>query len=293
MSTHGAWKFSRLVRITLIFFAILLATLWTGHHLYRHSSHRGYDHYVGWYHMPDLDRKTRQPILNDPRSPGRLIRIFKRGDTFYTVDRYVECPLRAADDKLAWNISPSSLTGTTFGFDRDAGQYYLELHDSNGESFSESYIDGERRPMTRTNAPDWFTDAPTPTPQSLDNFLGDYYFAWCPVIRLTLTRNGDKFVSTGGIRSKSGSWEQSPLDPPSELTPLFDRLGLTVINGKNTSLLFNAMQHRYEMVVTKYPDNSQPTSLVIPLLRHDPLQPEAGQSFHMPNIEIGIPAWHG
>ncbi|MFA7238005.1 MAG: hypothetical protein WC058_14165 [Phycisphaeraceae bacterium] len=143
MSIHGAWKFHRLLRFTLILIAFLLATLCTDHYLYRHSSHRGYDHYVGWYHMPDLDRKTRQPILNDPRSPGDLIPIFKRGDSFYTIEHYAECPLKMAGKTLVWDVSPSSLAGTTLGYNRDTHQYYLRWYDTSKEKGMSTYVDRE------------------------------------------------------------------------------------------------------------------------------------------------------
>lgn len=291
MSIHGAWKFHRLFRITLILIAFLLATLCTGHYLYRHSSHRGYDHYVGWYHMPDLDRKTRQPILNDPRSLGDLIPIFKRGDTFYTVEHFAECPLKMAGETLVWDVSPSSLAGTTLGYNRDTHQYYLRWYDTKTESGDESYVPGEVYPLTKTDPPDWVSDLPTPAPKTLDDFLGDYYYAWCPILRMTIAKSGERYVANGAMRSESGEWETDLHADLPELQPMNDSLGLIWHAGKKIiHIVYNAALQRYEMVF--HQDKVLPHSISIPLLRRDPLRTHTGEAIRTPHPNIGIPAWH-
>ncbi|MHB1157324.1 MAG: hypothetical protein ACYC26_10860 [Phycisphaerales bacterium] len=291
MSIRGTRKSRRFFRITLIFIAFLLTTLCIGHYLYRHSSHRGYDHYVGWYHKPDLDRKTRQPILNDPRSPGRLIPIFKRGDTFYTIEHCAECPLKMADETLVWDVSPSSLAGTTIGYNRDTGRYYLRWYDTGTESGVESYVPGEVYPLIQTDPPDWVGDSPAPAPKTLDDFLGDYYYAWCPIIRMTIAKNGERYVADGAMRSESGEWEtDSHADLP-ELQPMNDSFGLTWNTHKKIiHIVYNSALLRYEMVF--HQDKVLPHSISIPLLRRDPLRTRTGEAIRTTNLNIGIPAWH-
>jgi hypothetical protein len=268
-----------------------------------------HEHFVGWYRLPRVDRHTRKPL----DGPGYVVPIFKRRGEFHTVCRWAEAPLKPTDDGLVWNVSPSSLKGSTFGFDEDAGEYFLIHRDLRRAGMDDWYVSGEKRSLTRIEKPTWVMDHAADPPEALDDFVGHFYFAWMPVLRLHVKRvDGGHAVAWqefkpdderrtpaagesgggDGSRGVTGAWRKPRDEPDAAIEPMREGLGLVLDQSKEkmVRLIYNAALRRYELVTDR---KGEPGVIRLPLLRDDPLETTEDGRKVLPNLRIGIPAWRG
>jgi len=236
------------------------------------------DYLVGWYKLPARHRRTRKPI---PDRPGTLIPVLKIDGTYYSVCRGWEAPLKECPEGLEWAFTPSSMVGTTIGFNETSNAYYIIIEDQGLATNYEPYISGERRPMTRIDKPSGLLDATAKRPRTNHDFLGRYQPVWPPWFRFEIRRDRDRYVLVMPRLDGKGQEE------PRELTPLPDRLGFTGFDRqKKHRLTYNDALRRFELTKTG--------SCVIrmPLARVSPAPSSQRGAVPQPHMRIGIPSWH-
>ncbi len=224
------------------------------------------DYLVGWFKM--MGRDT-------------MIPVFKIDETYYSVCRGFEIPLKECPEGLEWALTPSSMVGTTIGFDEASSTHYIAVMDSQLSNFSDGRGGtGEKQSITKIDKPSGLLDATAERPRTNDDFLGWYQPVWPPWFRFEVREDGEKhLVAMPGLDGKTE-------EEPRELTPLPDRLGFTGFDRRNRhSLTYNEALKRFELTKT--------SSCVIrmPLARVPP--PPSPDGREAPTVtDIGIPSWH-
>ena len=254
------------------------------------------DDLVGWYELPNQDRKTREVLPGT----GTYIPVLKHGEKYYTVCRGAEARLEPCAEGLRWAMLPSSMEGTTIGHDPVTKQFYIRIVDAQLMHNDDWYDSREKRPLKRVDPPKDLPDATAPAPKSSDDFVGHYQVQYFP-IRYELTRSEGKFGLIGRLWRGKDGWVASPWTgavAEKELSPNAEELGFLVDERSGTRLRYNPDMRRYELVVTgkkkqgddakKQADNRQP--LTMPLVRLDPAKADNAPLASIAGI--GIPSWH-
>ena len=244
-------------------------------------SEPSYEHFVGWYELPPIDRKTRKPLDR----PGILIPILHRNSGFYTVIRWIEIPLRASENRLVCDIFPSSMKETTIEFDPRDKEYYLVHKSSHAAATDDWYVNGERRKIRKADAPEWISDQTSARPTSQKDIFGRYYFAWFPLLCYEITEEDGEAWLQGFQREADGTWTPLPTEPKRKISPLQDNLGVAIDEKDQTKLAFNKALNRYEI--------TKPGGFVAPLVRKDPLLQPGSKAKDLQTwdkFRIGIPA---
>ena len=234
-----------------------------------------YDHYVGWY---ELSNKT-------------LIPVMKREGAFYSACRGFEVPLLESPGGLQWTMA-SSMAGTTIGRHPGSNQYYIVIKDRMMASVQEETQEsirksgfklGDRTSMARVGKPSGLLNTKTKRPRTNDDFVGYYLPALFPYVRIEIRKEGQKYTTTTQEFDESSVWKTP--GKPTEMTPLVDRLGLTV--DKNSNLVYNESLKRFEIMM----ETAKEASSVIrmPLAR---VSASSKSGTADKPIVIGIPSWH-
>lgn len=228
------------------------------------------DHLIGWYGVRDSDA---------------MIPVFKTDGTYYSVCRGFEVPFTESPEGLAWAPTPSSMVGTTVGFDQAASAYYIIIEDQGLASNYQRYISGEKRPMTRIDKPRGLLDATASPPRTNDDFLGLYRAVWLPWMRLGIRRDGETYQCVAQVYREPGLWKTE--EEPRELAPLADGLGFTGFDRRNRhNLTYNDSLKRFELTnKTTSPVIRMPLARVLP-------PTVVGDDAPVLPMEIGIPSWH-
>jgi len=232
------------------------------------------DHLLGWYKLADRT----------------LIPVFKIDRTYYSVIHPgIEIPFKECAEGLEWAHVPSSMVGTKIGFNKESNEVYISIVDSVREQVEQSFVSGEKQPMTRVNKPSWLLDATAPPPRTHDEFLGWYQPVWCPVVRLEIRKEGNRYFTGFQMRRESveaGSWE--PHGEPHELSLLPDRLGFVMKQEDVTHhIVYNEFLGRFELTSP----NTDACGGRMPLARVAPPSSEK-ESVRSPRMCIGIPSWN-
>ncbi len=228
------------------------------------------DHLIGWYAGSGSER---------------VIPIFKHDETYYSVCRGFEIPFKESPDGLEWALSPSSMTGTTIGFNRESGTYYLAVFDEQGSNFSDGrYGCGEKEPLTRIDEPSWLLDATATPPHTNDDFLGWYQPIWFPYMRWEVRKEANTYLVGYDEFDASSSWQGQ--GDPHILTPLPEGLGFTGFERRSDiALTYNAALRRFELTKPSASGIAMPLARIPP-----PSPPDSGPV--PPLLRIGIPSWH-
>ncbi|MFB3896050.1 MAG: hypothetical protein ACE14V_07085 [bacterium] len=233
------------------------------------------DYLLGWYEMKG--EKTLIPVL-------------KINGTYYSVCRGFEVPLKVTDAGLEWGITPSSMTGTTIGYDPVSKRYYIAIKDSQASNFSDGrYGIGEKQYLTKVQEPKGILSATSQPPRNLDEFLGWYQPVWFPWVRIEIRKDGNKYLSIEHELNKSGVWELN--GDRRDLTPLPDKLGFTGFDKKNKhNLAYNKTLQRFELIGKD--NKTQPDIIRNPLARIPAPPATEIEPKSIPMLRIGIPSWH-
>jgi hypothetical protein len=236
---------------------------------YELSQAIGRNHFVGWYKLGDT-----------------VIPVFKLDGTYYSVCRGFEVPLKESPEGLEWALTPSSMEGTTIGFDETSNRYYIKVKDSRAQ-YEEHAWPPERDFLTRIDKPSCILDATTSPPRANDDFLGWYQYVWFPIVRFEIRKDEESYRSTVHYLDEQGVWKIE--DEPHELMALPDRLGFTVDRKGEASLTYNEALKRFEL--TNEDGKRQPAVIRMPIARVPaPSSPEEGEAPEP--MRIGIPSWH-
>jgi hypothetical protein len=233
------------------------------------------DHLLGWYTLADRT----------------LIPVFKVGHTYYSVVHPgIEVPLKEAPGGLEWALTPSSMVGTKIGSNEKSNEVYISIVDAIREHHEESFVSGEKQPMTRVGKPSWLLDATVSPPHTHDDFLGWYQPVWSLHCRLEVRKEGKRYLTETQIlreRGKAGSWV--PHGGPHVLSMLPGRLGFVMKQKDRVEyhILYNESARRFELT----PPKADATLSRIPLARIAPPSSEK-ESVPSPRMRIGIPSWH-
>jgi len=228
------------------------------------------DRFQGWYRVSDSDA---------------IIPVFKIAQTYYSVCRGFEVPLTESPEGLEWAPTPSSMVGTTVGFDQAANTQYIIIEDQGLASNYQRYISGEKRPMTRIDKPRGLLDATASPPRTNDDFLGSYQAVWFPGVRLEIRKDGQEYQYVIQVYREPGVWQSE--EEPRELAPLADGLGFTGFDRRNRHrLTYNEFLKRFELTnKTTSPVIRMPLARVLP-------PTVVGDDAPVLPMEIGIPSWH-
>lgn len=213
--------------------------------------------------------------------PATVIPVLKIDEMYYSVCRGFEVPFKAGPGGLEWAMEGSSMKGTTIGC-RPGGEYFIVIRDSQSEMFtmdSEGEHDTGPRPMRRIDKPASVLDPTAPAPRSNDDFAGCYQPRWFPYYRITIRKEGEKYLADAIIMEEKDRWRQD--SKTVELAPFSDRLGFDNFDQRHT-IEYNGQLKRYEMVKSTTPP------IRMPLVRIDPSA--SSIDWHTP--VIGIPSWH-
>jgi hypothetical protein len=269
-----------MTRLAILFVLIGVGALGCGTSPERSSGSR--DHLLGWYELPARDHDTHKVI----RGPGTLIPVFKIDRTYYSVCRGFEVPLKECAEGLEWASSPSSMEGTTIGFDAESSEAYIRIVDHGLDGMNDMYIPGEKRFMKKIAKPSWFPmlNAETKPPRTNDDLLGCYQLAWIPAARMTVRREAERYYLVTHLRASGHD------DDIIELKPLPDQLGFTSFDDEvAVNLTYNEALKRFEIIPTKhlFPHDR------MPLVRVAPEVPSQSDTSPIPTMQkIGIPSWH-
>ncbi len=255
------------------------------------------DHFIGWYELPK-PQQTKHGLV-----PGKeaLIPVFKRGGTYWTTSWGIEVPLKPCPDGLQWDLPPSTMEGTTIGFDEASKSYYIVIEDQYLKDTSQwedgpAVLSGVRQSLTKVEPPMGLLDATAEPPRSHDDFIGWYQFAWCPIFRYEIRKEGEKYLALGQMRS--GPDPDDPWEPPRErheLVPIAGHLGFIWDSslGMFNRLTYNARLQRFELTAEE--EGRHPTVSRIPLVRvpTPPSSEETAVPPHSPPKLIGIHSSRG
>jgi hypothetical protein len=239
------------------------------------------DHFVGWFKLPDRNWKTGEIVPG----PGTLIPVLKVNGTYYSVCRGMEVPLKPCPKGLEWAYTPSSMVGTTIGYDQASGEYYLHVLDQAAQYPDNCRICGEPQTMMRIDKPSWLRDPTADRPHTNDDFAGWYELVWFPGLQWQIRQDDQQWVLTGrGVTS----WDTA--DDPLSLTPLADGPGFAWHDSESDyRIVYSDARGRFELVSP--PRESDSHVLRAPLARiASPVLPESDPP--RPPMRIGIPSWH-
>jgi len=233
------------------------------------------DHLLGWYKLADR----------------ALIPIFKIERTYYTVVHPgIEIPLKECPEGLQWALAPSSMVGTKIGSHGESNDVYISIVDTVRVNHEESFVSGEKQPMTRVGKPSWLLDATAPPPRAHDDFLGWYQPVWCPYIRLEIRKEGKRYLAEFQILrepDETGSW--TPDGEPHELSLLRNRLGFVMkeIDGVTHHIVHNESAEQFELTGPNMDArvSRMPLARVAAPTSKKPPVPS-------PRMRIGIPYWN-
>lgn len=233
------------------------------------------DYLLGWYKM---------------NGEETLIPVLKIQGTYYSVCRGFEVPLKECPAGLEWGISPSSMTGTTIGFDQVSKRYYIAIKDSQASNFSDGkYGVGEKQYLTKVQEPKGILSATSQPPKNLDDFIGWYQPIWFPYVRIEIRKDGNKYLSIEHEINKSGVWELN--GDRRDLTPLPDNQGFTGFDKKNKhTLAYNKTLQRFELIGKD--TKTQPNIIRNPLAHIQRPSSAEKEPSSIPKQKIGIPTWH-
>lgn len=249
------------------------------------------DDLVGWYRLTqrrhDPDRDDRNKDVGDIADGDTLIGVLKHGGAYYSVCRGFEIPFKPCSDGLTWALEPSSMMGTTIGFDEKADTYYIRVVDAQAMHYHEDgHAPPVNRPLTPIDAPDWLRNSSAPPPRTLDDFLGTYESVYFPYVRWSVHKYDDRYVAEYKEMREPGKWrlEGEPLD----LTPLVGQRGFSGLDRKGkVHLTYNQALKRFELAM-----KAKSGVLRMPLAKFElPASPEDEECTH-PKVRIGIPSWH-
>ncbi len=231
------------------------------------------DPYVGWYKLP-----SRQDAI---------IPVFRIEDTYYSVCRGVEVPLRETPDGLEWALEPSSMVGTKIGVS-GSGPFIIirdrQAEHFTGETSETAFQYGQAQALKPIEEPSWFTGLTAPAPRGNDDFIGCFEPIWFPYFRLEIRKDGEKYLVTLLEIKETRQWTRE--DKDTELTPLPDTPGFVGPLGRDRDVLvYNKGLRRFEIIMR----NVTP-SVRMPLRR---VSESLDQSASLPELlPIGIPTWH-
>ncbi|UCG16617.1 MAG: hypothetical protein JSV19_01000 [Phycisphaerales bacterium] len=216
-----------------------------------------------------------------------LIGVLKHGGAYYSVCRGSEIPFKRCPEGLTWALEPSSMTGTTIGFDEEADTYYIKVVDAQVMGMrGDGHVPPVNRPLTPIDAPDWLRDPAAPVPRTLDDFLGTYEAVYFPYVRWSVYKDDDRYVAEYEEMREPGEWtrEGEPLD----LAPLAGRLGFSgLVPERKAHLTYNQALKRFELAIkTKSGVPRMPLAKL-----ESPASPEDEEYTHA-KVRIGIPCWH-
>lgn len=218
------------------------------------------DYLIGWHRMADYT----------------LIPVFKHNGVYHSVSRGFEVPLQPCPEGLVWEMTPSSMNGTTIGRSGQSDRYFIRIYDEQRANIEESFIPGQKLTMIKVEKPSGLMDAAAPAPKKNDDFLGWYTPAWFPWIRIEIRKDGPSYFSIDHEFREPDKWVTME---PQKLTVLNNQLGLK-IGREPAALIYNEALKRFEITLG--------TSILIrmPLARISPDEkvPEP--------VRIGIPTWH-
>lgn len=263
---------------------VLIAVTASGCGVLTERSARGRDHLLGWYELPNRDHDTRKVI----QGPGTLIPVFKIDRTYYSVCRGFEVPLKECAEGLEWASSPSSMDGTTIGFDAASNEVYIRIVDHGLDGMNDMYIPGEKQFIKKIDKPSWFPmlNAETKPPRTNDDFLGCYRVAWMPVVRMTVRKEAERYYWVTHLQSREHD------DDVIELTPFPDRLGFTISDPDyedKVGLIYNESLKRFEITSSGLLNSNAK----MPLVRVASEAPSQSDTAPIPTRQkIGIPSWH-
>jgi hypothetical protein len=249
------------------------------------------DHFVGWFSLPEPERKEGQVI------PGgkALIPVFKRGGSYWTVSFGIEVPLKECPEGLEWAASPPFAEGTKFGYDNTTKTYYIIIEQQwLKDEYPSAYVSGVKQPMTKVDPPSGILDATAEPPHTNDDFVGWYQPAWFPIIRFEVRKEDDKHLWTEEILGPERD-TRSARNRTTELTPLAGRLGLVLSHHKSqkTCLIYNPALKRVE-ITHEDVQNGAPTVIRTPLVRLPAQPPESGDvPASLRRMYIGVPLSRG
>jgi len=240
------------------------------------------DYLVGWYELPPRKRETGQVVPG----PGTLIPVLKIDGAYCSLCRGVEVPFKECPEGLEWASKPSSMTGTTIGFDKVANKCYIRIVDGLLEHNDQFYVAGEKQFMRKVDKPSWLPDPTARPPRTIDDLLGFYQLAWAPGIGFDIRREGGKYLSTSYELQTSGSWKAWGTGV--EYVPLPDRLGLTGPERRKNAggLTYNEARRRFEITFGDAP------VLRMPFARISPTSSSQSGAVPLPRQRVGIPSWH-
>jgi hypothetical protein len=201
------------------------------------------DHFIGFYRMPDYDWRSGAELPGE----GTIIPVLKHGDTYFSVSRGAEVPLKPCPAGLEWAHVPSSMAGTTIGCDPATAEYYICVFDRRAEDFIPDSMDpapyrGLRRALYRIAPPRWLRDPTAAPPQALEDFAGFYDLLWWPaVISYSIRNQNGSFTLQVSIAGHGAEEAKA-------LTPLPDQLGFEGPE-KYSRLVYNAALRRFELVL--------------------------------------------
>ena len=240
-----------------------------------------FDHFVGWYHLPAVDRKTRQPIKGE----GSYFPVMRRGEKLVTLMKWFEAPLLQSDGVLKWDDEEpphQGMDGTAILRDSKTGDYFLIHCDAQQQMHDQHYVWGEKRKLQRVDRPAWIPSHKTPMPQKLEDWIGTYYVAWLPVMRFEITKEDGKYWMESYTQSPEGKWERDSAEKKSELKPNKDGTGFQAADQPLKKLVFNRQLSRLEMRLGE--------EFVMPLVTESNLL-EAEDFVREKWKAIGIPCW--
>jgi hypothetical protein len=234
------------------------------------------DYLIGWYNLPERNYSNRKAV----QGPGTLIPVFKRAGVYYSTCRGVEVPLKVCPEGLEWGWTPSKMVGTKIGLDEASQKTYIIIEDRKAQENDDYSMSGEKQVMTKIEKPACVRDPTIKTPRTCDDMLGCYEPVYFPLIRLTLSKNGNQYCVQGKMATREG-WEMIHKEPL-ELELLSGKLGFSSKKFKAV-LVFNQDHKRVEYV--------NPDGVTMPLVRvKQALLPWMEEKPAL--VEIGIPSWN-
>ena len=245
------------------------------------------DPLVGWFRLVSPDSRY--------TPPERIIPVIRIDETYYSACRGFEVPFKATSPgRLEWDFAPSSMEGTKFICDMDAGSHYIVIEDRMRSSVSEENSEsigklgfqlGQMTPLTRIDRPAFILDQKASPPRNNDDFVGWYMPVWFPYYKVEIRKDGDKYWSAYYYKADDGNqWQQQ--GKPAELAAMPDSPGLVYADGKNrNAIIYNKRLKRFELAMM-----DKDPALKMPLARID--QPPQTEKAPPPRKAIGIPAWH-
>lgn len=231
------------------------------------------DNLLGWF----------QCVAGD-----RVVPVFKREGNYYSVCHGFEVPLTECADGLTWALQPSSMTGTTIGWNSTNGTPYLAVFDSQASNFTDGrYGVGDKEDLRRIEQPPTLHKARAQRPRRNEDFVGSFEAVWQPGVWIEIYREHGRYFERALVL-RAQNWER--MGEPRELTPLPDQLGFTGFERNNRQrLIYNAALKRFEIVLPG--DAKRREVLRMPLARASDRSGNEAAAVNSARMTIGIPSW--